>query len=93
MKSRDIFRNGKKVGKLIQSNKGISIKAINDKEQVKLETEIIKPLNRLITDNVNTTDFPLSISDKETITMKNPQWINEIEHHLPVDLELGEISG
>jgi hypothetical protein len=90
---RDIFRSGKKVGKLYQSKKGISIKAVSEKEQALLEAQLIKPLNRLITDNVRTTDFPLSISDKETITMKNTQWINEIEHHLPADVELGEIGG
>lgn len=93
MKCRDILRNGKKIGEVCQSNKGVSIKVIDDKDQVKLESQLIKPLNRITTDKVNTIDFPLSISNKETIMLNDPQWLNEIVYHLPMDLELGEIYG
>jgi hypothetical protein len=93
MKNRKIYRNGKKVGVIHQNKNGVSVTAINDKEETRLINELVKPLRRSITDIVLTTDFPLSISNREIITMKNSKWINEIEYHLPADIELGEVYG
>lgn len=92
MKSRIVYRNGEKIGKFYQSNNNVFVKARNEKIKTELE-KLIKPLKMLQAMIVNTPNFPMSVSDSKIITIRDEKWIFEIEHHLPVEMKVGDVIG